>query len=377
MRAVSPLRLSFALALVLALPAADASANEKSQAPVPSATLALMAAKDMAPSAPILIRSYKKEALLEVWKQARNGRYALLKTFPICRWSGQLGPKMRTGDRQTPEGFYSIGPRQLNPNSAYYLSFDTGFPNAYDKAHGATGSALMVHGTCSSAGCYAMTDKQIAEIYALARDALAGGQPSFQFQAFPFRMTAENMARYRSDSNIAFWRQLKEGSDRFEATAEEPHVSVVAGRYAFSAGTPDKEVIASARHKQEEARVASLIAEGSAAIRTTYADGGQNAIFAALAKQGANLGDISRPEALAYAGQELVLIPARRHPRIIQAVATPAPAKTDITPKEDAAVTKAGEGQQPPLFSLPLLAGAAPVLQTSFAESTLLLASRQ
>jgi murein L,D-transpeptidase YafK len=374
---VSVLRSTSALVLLLALPAAEASASEKSQAPVPSATLALMAARDMAPSAPILIRSYKKEAILEVWKQARNGRYALLKTFPICRWSGQLGPKMRTGDRQTPEGFYSIGPRQLNPNSAYYLSFDTGFPNAYDKAHGATGSALMVHGTCSSAGCYAMTDKQIAEIYALARDALAGGQSSFQFQAFPFRMSAENMARYRSDSNIAFWRQLKEGSDRFEATNEEPKVSVVAGRYAFSASTPDREAVASAKHVQEEARVASLIAEGSAAVRTTYADGGQNAIFAALAKQGADLGDISRPEALAYAGQEVILTPARRHPRIIQAVATPAPARTNITPTEDAAVSRAKEGEQPPLFALPLLAGAAPVLQTSFAESRLLLASRQ
>src|SRR3954454_16796055 len=205
----------------------------KHEAPIPTATLALMRAKDTTPAASILIRTYKKEAELEVWKKARTGRFVLLKTFPICRWSGQLGPKRKQGDRQTPEGFYTIMPKQMNPNSAYYLSFNIGYPNAYDRAHGGSGAHLMVHGTCSSAGCYAMTDAQIAEIYAIAREAFAGGQTAFQFQAYPFRMTAENMVKHRSDPNIAFWRQLKEGSDRFEATGEELAVGVSAGRYAF------------------------------------------------------------------------------------------------------------------------------------------------
>jgi murein L,D-transpeptidase YafK len=194
----------------------------KHEAPIPAATLALMRAKDTSAAAPILIRAYKKEAEMEVWKKARSGRFVLLKTFPICRWSGQLGPKRKQGDRQTPEGFYTITPGLMNPNSAYYLSFNIGYPNAYDRAHGGSGAHLMVHGTCSSAGCYAMMDAQIAEIYALARDAFAGGQTAFQFQAYPFRMTAENMVKYRSDPNIGFWRQLKEGSDRFEATGHEP-----------------------------------------------------------------------------------------------------------------------------------------------------------
>src|SRR3954447_3565604 len=159
----------------------------KHEAPTPAATLVLMRAKDTTPAAPILIRAYKKEAELEVWKKARSGRYVLIKTFPICRWSGQLGPKRTQGDRQTPEGFYAVTPTQMNPNSAYYLSFNIGYPNAYDRAHGGSGAFLMVHGTCSSAGCYAMTDQQIAEIYALAREAFAGGQQAFQFQAYPFR----------------------------------------------------------------------------------------------------------------------------------------------------------------------------------------------
>ena len=288
----------------------------KHLAPIPAATLALMAAKNTTPSSPILLRTFKKEAELEIWKQGRDGRFVHLKTFPICRWSGQLGPKLRTGDRQAPEGFYAVAPRQMNPNSSYYLSFDIGFPNAYDRARGATGSYLMVHGTCSSAGCFAMTDKAVGEIYSIAREAFEGGQGAFQFQSFPFRMTAEAMARHRSDPHIGFWRQLKEGSDRFEATGEEPVVSVSAGRYAFAPSKdPAKEALASARRSEEEARVAALVTEGAGAVRTTYSDGGQHPFYAALLRKGADLGMVSRPEALAFAGREVVLIPARPKPK--------------------------------------------------------------
>jgi len=345
-------RAAFGAGLIACIVAAPALAGGKAEAPAPSATLAIMAQKNMAPDAPILIRSFKKESVLEVWKQTRDGRYALLKSFPICRWSGQLGPKRRQGDRQTPEGFYSVTPRQMNPNSAYYLSFDTGFPNAYDRAHGATGSALMVHGICSSAGCYAMTNQQIGEIYALARDALAAGQSAFQMQAYPFRMSAENMAKYRGDPNIDFWRQLKEGSDYFEATGEEPRVNVVGARYAFSLRTPELEQAARARHAQETTHIAALAREGGATIRTTYADGGQHAIFMAMMKAGANLGEVSRPEALAYAGRDVILTPARAAP-----VARPA------------SVALAPEASQPdplpapaPLKAHSLMSGAAPIL---------------
>jgi murein L,D-transpeptidase YafK len=323
-----------AAAVLLAVCAAPALAeNAKADAPIPAATLASMEAKNTAPSAPVLIRSYKKEAELEIWKLAKNGRYVHIKTFPICRWSGQLGPKQTLGDRQAPEGFYAIARRQMNPNSHYYLSFDTGFPNAYDKAHGASGAYLMVHGTCSSAGCYAMTDKQIGEIYAIAREAFAGGQRAFQFQAFPFRMTAQNMAKYRADRNIDFWRQLKEGSDRFEATGEEPVVSVVGGRYAFAPSEdPAKEEAAEAYHAGEEAKITAL-SDGSAALRITYSDGGQHPAFAALLKQGANIGDVSRPEALAFAGQEVVVVPPKKIKKIELAVAktveAPAPSGPD------------------------------------------------
>jgi murein L,D-transpeptidase YafK len=131
--------------------------------------------KNMPVESPMLVRLFKQEAELEVWKQDAAGRYELLKTYPICRWSGELGPKIREGDRQAPEGFYNITPAQMNPNSQFYLSFNMGYPNAFDKAHGRTGAHLMVHGDCSSRGCYAMTDDQIGEIYALARESFFGG----------------------------------------------------------------------------------------------------------------------------------------------------------------------------------------------------------
>ncbi len=287
----------------------------KAEAPIPAATLALMAQKGVTAAAPVLFRAYKKESEIEVWKKGPAG-YVFIKTFPICRWSGQLGPKRKSGDRQTPEGFYTVPRRQMNPNSHYYLSFDVGYPNAYDRAHGATGSAVMVHGICSSMGCFAMTNGTVGEIYAIARDALNGGQAAFQFQSYPFRMTAENMARHRADPNIAFWRELKAGSDRFEASREELQVSVVAGHYAFAPSrNPTIEAAVATRRAVEDARIAAFAEAGEPAVRTTYSDGGQNAFWAAYTARGGEVGDISRPEALAFAGQEVVVVPGHRAPR--------------------------------------------------------------
>src|SRR5262249_37782610 len=120
--------------------------------------LATLKTKHMDKESPILIRVFKEEAELEVWTQDDSGRFALLSTYPTCRWSGELGPKFKTGDRQAPEGFYTITPGLMNPDSSQYLAINTGFPNAYDRANGRTGAFLMIHGGCSSAGCYAMTD---------------------------------------------------------------------------------------------------------------------------------------------------------------------------------------------------------------------------
>jgi murein L,D-transpeptidase YafK len=206
----------------------------KAERQLPQAIVNQMNAKGMSKTSPIMVRIFKEEDLLEVWKQKDNGRYDIIATYDICTWSGKLGPKFVEGDRQAPEGFYSVAPAQMNPNSNYHLSFNIGFPNRFDRANGRTGQHLMVHGACSSAGCYSMEDDQIEQIYAFARDAFRGGQTAFQVQAFPFRMTAANMARYRDDPNFEFWKNLKEGYDHFELTRVPPRVDVCNRRYVFN-----------------------------------------------------------------------------------------------------------------------------------------------
>ncbi|WP_068084068.1 L,D-transpeptidase family protein [Polycladidibacter stylochi] len=207
---------------------------EKADQPVSSSLKRAMKRKNMALKAPVLVRIFKEESELEVWKQTKDGTYALLETYDICKYSGKLGPKFKEGDRQAPEGFYEVSPGRMNPNSSYYLSFNLGFPNKYDRAHGRTGSNLMVHGACSSRGCYAMTDEQIADIYALGRDAFLGGQRKFQVQAYPFHMTAQNMAKHRHSRHFAFWKMLKVGYDQFEVSHKPPKVEVCEGKYVFN-----------------------------------------------------------------------------------------------------------------------------------------------
>ncbi len=300
-------RALFAIAAVAAAVAlAGCNANDitptgRAMAPLSPQMVTEIESKNMDKNSPILIRVFKQEAELEVWKQNREGSYALLKTYPICRWSGDLGPKKKEGDRQAPEGFYTITPAQMNPNSNYYLAFNTGYPNAYDRSHGYTGSELMVHGDCSSRGCYAMTDKQILEIYALARDSFFGGQKEFQFEAFPFRMTALNMAKHRNNPNFKFWKMLKQGYDDFEATRQEPKVAVCEKHYVFDAAPLNGQgplrfnprgkcpvhqldpMVASAITKyrrHQEIQMANYIARGVETAPPHHGDGGMNPVFA-------------------------------------------------------------------------------------------------
>ena len=245
---VSTLRLVSVLVAVLLLAGcAGELAEHVAIGTVYPDTIALMAEKDMDRSAPILIRITKETSTLEVLKEDRSGRYRPLKTYPICRFSGGLGPKTVEGDHQAPEGFYAVTPAQMNPHSREYLSFNIGYPNAYDRALGRTGDSLMVHGGCRSVGCYAMTNELIEEIYGLAHEAFAGGQTAIQLQAFPFPMTAANLARHRADANAPFWAMLKTGSDILAATARPPRVAVCGQRYVFRpAGADDPSCAATA-----------------------------------------------------------------------------------------------------------------------------------
>jgi murein L,D-transpeptidase YafK len=201
---------------------------------------------------PVYVRIFKQEGTLELWIK-RGENYALYKSFPVCKWSGQLGPKTRTADYQSPEGFYSVSARQLNPHSAYHLAFDVGYPNAFDRRQGSTGSAVMVHGDCKSIGCFAMTNDGIDEIYGLVAAALEGGQHEVPVHIFPFRMTESAIAResapktgnvlaFLSPGDTAprrdwspFWRNLKQGYDLFERSHVPPVAFACGDRYEFGA----------------------------------------------------------------------------------------------------------------------------------------------
>jgi murein L,D-transpeptidase YafK len=344
--------------------------NAKANQPVPPKLVADMTAKDMDLQSPILVRLFKQEAELEIWKQDRSGRFALLKTYPICRWSGDLGPKIKEGDRQAPEGFYSISPAQMNPQSAYYLSFNTGYPNAFDKALGRTGSQLMVHGDCSSRGCYAMTDEQIAEIYSLGRESFFGGQKSFQLQAYPFKMTPANMAKHRNNPNMPFWKMIKEGNDHFEVTKQEPKVDFCEKKYVFDAAKPPnatrdlvfdasakcpayvvpEEIANAVRDKQatDLAETARLIAKGTPVARTnTGIDGGMHRVFAARVPEAST--GLSEPGD----GSSLSLM--ARAPGTVPSHVNPPKAPADRAPSENLLM---GAPEQPKLVAAPAAAPA-------------------
>jgi len=274
-------------------------AGGRDMQPLSQRVLAELKAKHMEKDSPILVRIFKEEAELEVWKRDDRGRFAVLHTYPICRWSGRLGPKIKGGDRQAPEGFYTIAPGLMNPNSSQYLAINTGFPNAYDQPNGRTGAFLMIHGGCSSAGCYAMTDEQIADIYALAREAFLGGQRAFQLQAYPFRMTPLNMVRHSNSPHMAFWEMIKQGYDHFEITHLEPKVDVCEKRYIFNAESTDifgpadacppctvpAHIAAAVREKQrrDDIETAELINRGTPNMPVaTGFNGGMNPTFLGL-----------------------------------------------------------------------------------------------
>ena len=189
-----------------------------------------LAEKGMTAGSPVMIRIFKQELELELWMQ-RNGRFELFATYTICFWSGRLGPKLREGDRQAPEGLYSVGLEQLYEKGRRPRSFDIGFPNAFDRAFARTGSYIFVHGGCSSIGCFAMTNRVMDEIYGLSERALREGQDRIEVHAFPFRMTDGNLAAQAESPWLPFWLNLKQAYDAFERTHVPPRIGACDKRY--------------------------------------------------------------------------------------------------------------------------------------------------
>lgn len=190
------------------------------------------------------VRIFKRERRLELWLSHAGGPFALFRSYGICSFSGELGPKLKEGDRQAPEGFYRVGRAQLNPNSRHHLAFNLGFPNAFDRQLGRTGSALMVHGGCSSIGCYAIGDESVDQVYAVVEAALGNGQDAVDVHVFPFALTDGSLAAEAGSAWHPFWRNLKQGYDMFELARVPPRVSACRGEYRFGDAAEEAECVA-------------------------------------------------------------------------------------------------------------------------------------
>ncbi len=196
-------------------------------------------AKGLKAGAALFVRIFKAESELEIWLR-QGDRFVLLDTYPICHWSGTMGPKLSEGDKQNPEGFYTISSRQLHRSGRWPRSLNLGYPNRYDRSLERTGSYILVHGGCSSVGCFAMTDGVINEIFKLATAAFRGGQRLIHVHVFPFRMTDANLAAYADSQWIEFWRDLKQGHDAFDQTGLPPRITVCDKQYAVEPAGPQE-----------------------------------------------------------------------------------------------------------------------------------------
>ena len=222
-----------ALCLLMVGPALAADRASRAADRVRPLLLPLLAQAQAEWGAPVFIRAFKLESEMELWVQGQGG-WMLFKRYPICAWSGDLGPKLAQGDRQTPEGIYRVGAGQLNPASSYHLSFNLGYPNALDRYHGRTGDYLMVHGSCVSIGCYAMTHVGIEEIYTLVAAALSAGQRRVDVHLFPFRLEAAQLAAQHDHRWFEFWSELQPIYAAFERDHQPPSVAIVDGHYRMS-----------------------------------------------------------------------------------------------------------------------------------------------
>ena len=167
---------------------------------------------------PVFIRIIKEDRDLELWVQESDKSWQILKSYHIFGMSGELGPKTAEGDEQAPEGFYRVYPHSMNPRSKFHLSFNIGYPNAYDRKLGRTGRFIMVHGDILSIGCFAMTDARIEEIYTMVNEAFKTGTQYVPVQVYPFRMTDERMLKEQESEHFEFWQHLLPGWQHTETS---------------------------------------------------------------------------------------------------------------------------------------------------------------
>ncbi len=188
------------------------------------------------PPEELYLRAFKQEKLLEVWSGPKGKPLTLVRSYPICAASGELGPKRKEGDLQVPEGFYEI--KSFNPTSNFHLSMQVNYPNRSDRVlsdQDHPGGEIYLHGNCASIGCIAIEDDPIEEVYLMALDAKV--RP-VRIDLFPRRLDQAGLKAGEGDPNLEFWKQLAPGFSAFEKNHRPPEVKIDAktGAYALAAG---------------------------------------------------------------------------------------------------------------------------------------------
>lgn len=310
---------------------------------------------------PIYIRIFKASSELELWMQNERGTFTLLATYPICHWTGSVGPKLKEGDKQSPEGFYSVGWPQTRLVGRWRKAFNLGFPNRHDQLLDRTGSYILIHGGCSSVGCFAMTNQVQDEIYGLANEALKAGQKRFDVHIFPFRMTDANMARYALHTWAHTWADLKPAYDSFERTRVPPRVAVCGMRYQIADGLPG-ETGSSDRHmpvlrppqRGEEAELDVVVTDKGLwkAPRCEMEDEGrQKEVLAQRARYYAVAADaMSGGSAISGVSEKVVVTGSISNTSGTVApteivLPTPAPRSEEASPKRRVHVRRSGRGR--------------------------------
>ena len=192
-----------------------------------------LASKGLKLGSPVFLRVYKQSSKMELWI-AQGPRYALFKTYRICRWSGALGPKMFEGDRQSPEGLYHITSEDLIVNPRWHRAMNINYPNRFDVVNGRGGSGILIHGKCGSVGCFAIQDNNVEEVYNVVRAALHNGQVSIPVLALPFSFAKYAPAVEDTLKLNEFWSDLRRADILFNRDRVPPTAWVCDGRYYFA-----------------------------------------------------------------------------------------------------------------------------------------------
>lgn len=187
-------------------------------------------AKAAWPPSQVFLRGFKLEGELELWARGEGEGQALVRvrTFFVCAKSGSLGPKLKSGDGQVPEGVYRIN--RFNPRSSYHLSLGINYPNRVDLVRSkglSPGGDIFIHGDCVTIGCLPLTDEPMEELYLSVMLARDEGQRSLPVHLFPCHFESPEcraILESAAPKRQRFWASLQKIDRAFRATKTVPDV---------------------------------------------------------------------------------------------------------------------------------------------------------